>query len=465
LLIPMLPVAAWAPVWNGILNAAPAVFLLGFLVVIHELGHFIVAKRLGVPVERFSLGFGPRLAGWSVGGTDYCLSLFPLGGYVSMAKEEKGPDGQTVVTDFFSAQPWWKRCWIAVAGPGANLVAGFLTMVAVGLVGVAYDDYRAEVGRVPAGSVAAQLGFAARQTVVAVNDQEVASWRGFGERLDKARGDLRVTLREADGATRVVAVPAALRDSVGASLSPRIEPVIGSVSVGLPAYPAGLKEGDRILSVNGRPVEVWEDLTAIIHGSAGKPLALAVERAGRRFTAQVTPTAQEGGTGVIGISPPSIGTYVVRLAPHEAVVSAVPMTGNLITQTVRGLWMLVSRPAQAKDQMGGPLLIMQMSSQQAHKGWGHYLFLMGVISIAIMAFNLLPLPILDGGHVVLAVLERVRRRPLAQGFLTAYQRLGLALIGSLLVFILFNDVWRVAQRGRAISRGEAGRRPATEQTR
>jgi len=460
----LLPVAAWAPL-AGLWNLAPAIFLLSFLVVLHELGHFLVAKRLGVPVDRFSLGFGPRVVGLRAGGTDYCISLVPLGGYVSMAKEEPGPDGQPVVTDFFSVQAWWKRCLIAVAGPGANLVVGFLAMVVVGLVGVSYDDYRAELGRVPAGSVAAQLGFAPRQLVAAVDGKPVSTWRGFADRLDKAHGDARVTVRAAGGETREITVPSALRDSLQGELGPRIEPVIGSVAVGLPAYPAGLKEGDRILAIDGRPVEVWEDLTAIIHRSAGRPLALDVERGTRRFEARVTPTAQEGGTGVIGISPPSIGTYNVRLAPHEAVISAFPLTGTLIAQTVRGLWLLATRPIQAKDQMGGPLLIMQMSSQQARKGWGHYLFLMGVISIAIMAFNLLPLPVLDGGHILLAVLERVRRRPLAQGFLTAYQRLGLALIGSLLVFILFNDVWRVAQRGRAMSRGDAGGRDAVEQTR
>lgn len=467
--IPMMPVAAWVQALGGILSAAaPAIFLLSFLVVLHEFGHFLVAKRLRVPVDRFSVGFGPRVVGFKPGETDYCISLFPLGGYVSMAKEEKGPDGQSVVTDFFTVQAWWKRCLIAVAGPGANLIAGFLAMVAVGVVGVAYDDYLAELGPVPAGSAAAALGFAPHQRVVAVDGKPVATWKGFADRLEEARGDLRVTLRDPAGATREVAVPAALQDSVLGALSPHIEPVIGSVVVGLPAYPAGLKEGDRIVAVDGRPMELWEDLTKAIHGSVGKPLALTVERGGRRFVARVTPTPQRDGSrtiGIIGISPPRTGTYVVRLAPHEAVVNAFPLTGNLIAQTARGLWMLATRPVQAKDQMGGPLLIMQMSTQQARKGWGHYLFLMGVISIAIMAFNLLPLPILDGGHILLAVIEGLRRRPLAQGFLTVYQRLGLALIGSLLVFILFNDVWREAQRGRAMSRSERGGRSATEQKR
>jgi regulator of sigma E protease len=168
--------------------------------------------------------------------------------------------------------------------------------------------------------------------------------------------------------------------------------------------------------------------------------------------------------GIIGISPPRQGSYTVRTGLWESVRAAGPLTGRMVEQTFQGLWMLFSRPVQAKDQMGGPLLIMRMSSQQAQRGVADFLFLLGVISIAIMSFNLLPLPILDGGHVLLALLEGARQKPLAQGFLTAYQRLGLALIGSLIVFILFNDLWREAQRNRA-DRAEHGQAHSIEQDR
>jgi regulator of sigma E protease len=467
--IAILPAAALLGGLVNVLGAVgPAVFLLGFLVLFHEFGHFLVAKRLGVPVNRFSIGFGPRLFGLVVGETDYCVSLFPLGGYVSMAKEETGPDGQPVVVDLFTTQSWWKRVVISVAGPGANLVAGYLAMVAVGVVGVTYDDYRAELGPVAPHTVAAQLGFAPHESVRSVDGHPVVTWKNLTDRIQAARGDVSVLVRERTGATHSIVVPKALRDTVLATLSPRVEPVVGGVVVGLPAYPAGLKEGDRILAVNGRPVELWEDLTAVIHVSAGKPVDLRMRRGSRIFDVRVTPTPQQDGertVGVIGISPPRQATYVVRLTPWEALTNAGPLVWNLTVQTGRGLWMLATRPVQAKDQMGGPLLIMRMSSQQAKKGWGQYLFLMGVISIAIMAFNLLPLPILDGGHVLLALVEGARRRPLAQGFLTAYQRLGLALIGSLLVFILFNDVWREAQRGRAMSRSDRSEQQAGQPAR
>jgi regulator of sigma E protease len=441
----------------------PGLVVLSALVMFHEFGHFVLAKWLGVPVHKFSLGFGPRLFGVRLGETDYCVSLLPLGGYVSMAKEEKAADGQVTVVDHFTGQRWWKRAVIALGGPGANLLAAYVLMVVVGLVGVTFDDYRAEIGSVEAGSAAAALGFAPDQRIASIDGRPISSWKGFLDGVDNSRGTAAVEVHDAGGATHTVNVPEALADSVLGSVRVRIEPMVGSVAVGLPAYPAGLREGDRVRAVNGQPVTIWEDLTRLIHASPGKPVRLDVQRGNRVFSVTVRPTPQQMGErtiGVIGISPPRIGTYTVTMAPGEALRTAFPLVGTLVSQTTRGLWMLVARPKEAKDQMGGPLLIMRMSSQQAERGSADFLFFMAVISVAIMAFNLVPLPVLDGGHILIALLEGLRRKPLAQGFLTAYQRLGVALIGSLLVFILFNDVWREAQRGRAVSRGDRQTSPA-----
>jgi regulator of sigma E protease len=340
-------------------------------------------------------------------------------------------------------------------------------MVTVGLVGITFDDYRPELGVVEPGSLAAERGFASEQKLISVDGKPVKSWKGFVDGLAAAKDVARVQVRDLDGTEHEVAVPATGRDTILTSIGPRIDPVIGTVSAGLPGYPAGLRQGDRVLAVNGKPVRLWEQLTEVVHGSPGVPVTLKIERDGRAFDVSIKPTSQKLGDrviGIIGISPPRQSTYTVRTGPVESVKNAFPLTGRLVQQTFLGLWTLFSRPTQAKDQMGGPLLIMRMSSQQAARGVADFLFLMGVISIAIMAFNLLPLPVLDGGHLVLALLEGARRKPLAQGFLTAYQRLGLALIGSLLVFILFNDVWREAQRGRAVSR-ERGQAPADDRAR
>lgn len=436
----------------------PGIVVLSVLVLFHEFGHFVVAKRLGVPVVRFALGFGPRLFGVKIGETDYCVCLLPLGGFVSMATEEKGPDGEVIAIDHFTLQSWWKRAVIAVAGPGANLVAGYTAMVVVGLVGISFDDYRPDIGVVTPGSLAEKIGFAREQSLVDVDGTPVTSWKKFVDAVDASKGNAVVHVRDNAGVLHEVDVPQAQKDSVLGDVNPRIEPIVGTVSAGLPAYPAGIMVGDRIVAVNGKPVTLWEDLTSVIHASPGVPVKLRIRRGTREFDVSIKPSAQPMGDktiGIIGISPPRQGSYKVRSSFVESVKTAFPLTGRLIDQTFKGLWTLFSRPVQAKDQMGGPLLIMRMSSQTAERGFADFLFLLGVISIAIMAFNLLPLPVLDGGHLLLALLEGARQKPLAQGFLTAYQRLGLALIGSLLVFILFNDVWREAQRNRA-DRAEHG---------
>ena len=436
----------------------PGIVVLSVLVLFHEFGHFVVAKRLHVPVHRFSLGFGPRLFGVKIGETDYCVCLLPLGGYVSMASEEKGPDGQVVAVDHFTLQSWWKRAVIAAAGPGANLLAGYLAMVVVGFVGATFDDYRPNIGVVTPGSLAEKIGFGREQALVDVDGKPVTSWKKFYDAVQGTKANSVVHVRDAAGTVHEVLIPAARKDSVLTDLSPRIEPVVGTVSVGLPAYPAGIQTGDRVLAVNGKPVTLWEDLTNVIHASPGVPVTLTIRRGTNEFDVKIKPTSQTVGdqtVGIIGIMPPRQGSYTVRSGVWESIRQGFPRTGYLIDQTFRGLWTLFSRPTQAKDQMGGPLLIMRMSSQQAQRGFSDFLFLLGVISIAIMAFNALPLPVLDGGHLFLALIEGARQKPLAQGFLTAYQRLGLALIGSLIVFILFNDVWREAQRNRA-DRAEHG---------
>lgn len=453
--------AAWAPLEflsNLVVNWGPGIFLLSVLVVFHEFGHFVVAKRLNVPVNRFSLGFGPRLFGVKKGETDYCVSAFPLGGYVSMAGEKPGPDGEMVQVDHFGEAPWQQRTVIAIAGPVANLIAGYVLMVVVGFVGLTFDDYLPRFGPIEAESVAEGLGFETGQEIRDVDGRPVETWRGFVQEMLGASGDVEVGVVSADGVRKIVRVPEAQHEKVLESVSPLIEPLIGRVAVGFPAYSGGLQDGDRIVSVNGEKVVYWEDLTTLIHASPGKEVDLGMRRGDHDFEIQITPVAQQlnGRTvGVIGITPPRDGSYVFRPKPIDAVKDAFPLTGQLIKQTGAGLWMLASRPQQAKDQVGGPLLILRMSSQQAKRGLSDFLFMMGVISIAIMAFNLLPLPALDGGHVMLGLLEGIRRRPLAQGFLTAYQRLGLALIGFLLVFIIFNDFWREAKRGRAVSRGDS----------
>ena len=437
----------------------PGVLLLGILVFLHELGHFVVAKLLHVPVFRFSLGFGPALVKFQRGETAYQISALPLGGYVSMAEERKDAEGKPELVDRFSEEPWWKRVVIALAGPGANFVAGFLALILTGLVGVSVPDYDPVLGPVPQPSPAARYGLVEGTRLVAVEGQPVSSFQDFLARVERVPpgAPLHLSIQPPTGTRTDITLPPAERSKVFDDLAPPEAPsVVGSVVVGTPAYLAGLQVGDRVRLINGHPIARWSQLTDIVSKNPGKPLDFEVVRAGKIYHVKITPQgpptrgAWEGGR--IGIEAPRLHTYLVRSTLSDAVRQAWPLSMAIVRQTFQGLFAVVTRPFQSASSLGGPQMIMQIAGANAKRGVGDFIYILAVISFAIMAFNLLPLPVLDGGHIFLALIEAIRRRPAAEWFTMAYQRVGLVLIGSFLVFVLFNDLSRSLQHRAAVQR-------------
>jgi len=437
----------------------PGLFLLGSLVFLHELGHFLVAKWLRVPVYKFSLGFGPALFGFTRSETRYQISALPLGGYVSMAEETKDADGKDDLVDRFSEQSWWKRFVIALAGPGANFVTGYVALIVMALVGVQLPDFDPVLGPIAADSPAARAGLVEGTRIVRLGDAPVSSFRDFLTRAEAVPANRPVDfgLAGPDGSTRTLRVPAGEREGVLASLTPPEAPsVIGSVVLGNPAYGAGLAAADRIVAIDGQAVSRWRDLTTTITANAGKPLRFTVERAGRTFDVTITPQGPPSPGawvgGRIGIEAPRERSYLVRSSLSEAVAGAWPTTQVLVGQTFGGLRTLFLRPFQSAGSLGGPQMIVQIAGQSAKRGLGDFIYVLAAISFAIMAFNLIPLPILDGGHLFLALVEAVRRRPPAEWFTAVYQRVGLVVMGSFIVFVLFNDLSRSIQHRAAVQR-------------
>jgi regulator of sigma E protease len=437
----------------------PGILLLGILVFLHELGHFVAAKLLHVPVFKFSLGFGPSLLGKTVGETRYQISALPLGGYVSMAEERKNDAGDDELVDRFTEQPWWKRFLIALAGPVGNFITGFLALIVMGMVGVQLTDFDPVLGPTPADSKAASYGLVQGTTLTSVNDRPVASFQEFLAKAGDAKSSepLTIGVRAPDGAAKQVVLPPGERDDVVSSLTPpEIRPEIGSVIIGTPAYTAGLQQGDIVTAIDGKPMTRWQDLTGIVGSSSGKKLRFTIERAGRTFDTDITPQAQPnakpGEGGRIGIEAPRSRTYLVRSDLMGSIRAAGPLTIALCAQTFQGLGAVISRPFQSASSLGGPQMIVQIAGQNAKRGAGDFIYILAVISFAIMAFNLLPLPVLDGGHLFLALVEAVRRRPPAIAFTNAYQRVGLVLIGGFIAFVLFNDLSRSLQHRAAVER-------------
>jgi regulator of sigma E protease len=437
----------------------PGVVVLGLVIFVHELGHFLAAKARGVRVLAFSLGFGKRLWGFQRGETDYRIAIFPLGGYVQMAGDSPDEGGSMPSgREQFLSHPWAGRMLIAFAGPLANLVTAFLAMLVVGAVtGISIADFPNVLGALPDTSAAHGAGLREGDRVVALNGVPTPSWVAIfqaNERQPKDRPTV-LTVERAGARAEVVLEPQR-REPVLMSLT-RVQdpPVVGMVVAGMPAYKAGLREKDRVLAVNGRPVEVWSDLPEALRGQVDREVTLRVQRGTRVFDVSVVPISDGSGgdRGLIGIEAPRHDVFVVRYGALEVVPFAFWSTGQIVASVYGGLWMTLARPLYYREYMGGPLFIAQAASQQARRGLDALLQFFATINVAIMAFNLLPLPVLDGGHILLSLVEALRRRALSARAYLRFQKVGLVVLGTLFIIILANDPLRLLQRQRALERG------------
>jgi len=409
-----------------------------------------------VRVLRFSLGFGPAMWAFQRGETEYRLSWFPLGGYVQMAGDTPGEDGTMPERpDEFLSHPWYGRVAIAAAGPAANLVTAFLVMVGVGLIGVSYPDFPNMLGATPDSSVAAGYGLRAGDRIVAVGDTPVSSWVSIfltNSHVPETEG-VRVTAERQGKRFDIDLGPEAREPFFSSLRRPPDPPVVGGVVTGMPAYKAGLREGDRILAVNGEPVEVWDDLPLRLEGQVDRPVTITALRGSEAFTVTLKPIDPEGGgsgQGRIGIEAPRHDVYVERHSFVQSLQLGWYATGSLIQSVYGGMWLTITRPLYYREYLGGPLFIAQAAGEQAKRGFDSFLQFLAMINIAIMAFNLMPLPLLDGGHILLAFLQAIRQRTLSARAYMRFQQTGLIVIGALFIFILANDPLRLIQRQRAL---------------
>lgn len=422
------------------------IVVLGILVTAHELGHFLVAKALGIGVEKFSIGFPPKMFGFTRGETEYCISWIPLGGYVKLKGE--GPD--EVVEDpddpaLFSSRPPIQRAAVILAGPTMNLILAFIVMPLVFMVGMAVPAYLEDppmIGWVEPGSVADAAGIVPGDLILSVNGQETGTWELFSEKAAIA-GDktVEVELRDSAGVRTVkLDMSDSLNNTIG--IQPPMMPVIGSLTKGYPADKAGVKKGDRILSLGQLPVSHWSEMARIIHASPGKELTLRVLRGEEEVSFGVTPVLDEkSGRGLMGISPMS-KNIIRRFPMGEAVARGFERNVELLGLTFSFVWDLVSGQSSIKN-LGGPIMIFQVTGEAARAGLAQFLGFMAFLSLQLGVLNLFPIPVLDGGHLVFLTAEGVLGRPLGLRTREIAMRVGFFLLITLIIVISYNDLLRI----------------------
>jgi regulator of sigma E protease len=439
-----------------------AAVLLGVLIFVHEAGHFLLAKLLGVKVLKFSLGFGPKVLGRKFGETEYQISAVPLGGYVKMLGQSDTPQEEEAIPEHekpraYNFQPVWKRFFIVFSGPFFNLVFAAFVFVLIFMSGVPVP--LPDIGNVEAKSPAAAAGLMTGDRVVQINGRKVESWQEiYGTLKDNPGKPLLFMVKRNDRVVEAAVRPEKKVDknifgeekedwSIG--IEPLVYPEVGEVMKGSRAGESGLLKGDRILEIEGTALKTWQDMTTLIHASPEKPLRFKIRRAGQMMDVTVTPKketyktpdGEEKAIGLIGIKPAG-NDFIKKYGLAEAVSLGLKRTWDISELTVVSMVKLIQRVIPS-NTIGGPIMIFQMAGEQASLGALNFFTFMAVISINLGVLNLLPIPILDGGHILFLGIEAVRRRPLSENVIMIAQRVGLVLLLSLMAFAFYNDIVRL----------------------
>ena len=422
------------------------VFVIGVLVFVHELGHFLAARRIGVRVLVFSIGFGPKLLKVRPGDTEYCVSAIPLGGYVRMAGENT-EDRRTGAPDEFLSKTKWERFQVLIMGPAMNIVLAVVVMTFVLYQGVDMPLYESEppvVGTVAEGSAADRVGIRVGDRIVSVAGRVVETWEEMQlEVRPRADREIAVAVRNADGIRELQVTPDSQTSfELGdLGIGPVMRPQIRSVAAGQPAAAAGIEVGDVIAAVEGEAV-ASEELIKRINAHADRPLTLTVRRGETSRDVTVTP-ALVGDVGLIGVS---VSPYEVRsIDPGLFDAFGYSLQRNyewsgLIFQTLVGLFTAETSPRQ----LVGPVGIAQLSGGAAEIGFVALLSLMSMISLNLGILNLLPIPVLDGGHIAIIALEGVSRRNFSARVKERMLLFGFVALMMLMVTVIYNDLTRVA---------------------
>ena len=436
---------------------------LGILVTLHEYGHFWVARRCGVKVLRFSVGFGKPLFSWyDRHGTEFAVAAIPLGGYVKMLDEREGPVPEELKDQAFTSKPPSQRIAIAAAGPLANFLFAIFAYWLLSVVGV--TTVAPVVGDVTPGSVAERAGLQQGMEIHAVDGHRVTSWRDINMRLLERTGEQGlVTLEVSQNGSRGTVdgalngwrlsndAPNPLAEFGITPWRPAVPAVLGQVTSDGRATAAGLQSGDRIVAVDGEPVADWFALVDYIRNAPETDLELSIERDGMPLELTVRPAARtldDGqeigfvGAGVEAITWPDELLREVRYGPFAAIPNAVHETWADTRLTLVAIKKMVTG-LLSPTNLSGPITIARVAEASVSSGFEDFIRFLAYLSVSLGVLNLLPIPVLDGGHIVYYTIEAIRRKPVSEQVQALGLRIGMALILTLMVFALYNDLMRL----------------------
>jgi regulator of sigma E protease len=429
--------------WEGIVFA---IIGLGVIVLVHEWGHFVVARFFGVRVDVFSIGYGNRIFGWKRGDTDYRISVFPFGGYVRMAGENPAEE-RTGAPNEFLGKPRWQRLLIILAGPIMNGVLAFILLWGLYVVGMPIASYMhsaVEVAGVLPGSPAAKAGLKPGDKIVEINGTKISDWEQAGSDSVIVPGhDLNMQVNRAGSVIPLkISVPQNVSDAFSVLGYPQSRIIVDSISPGLPAAKAGLKPGDEIVSLDGAPAVGFEYMVDYLQKVGGKPIALVVQRGTQRIPMTMT---------LIYGDPDGLGKrWVVGFAHvldsiHESypVMDAAQQSWGQSTVFVKELTIVLGGLITGRvsiKQLAGPVGIVRMSTEAAKLGVPEFILFMAFLSVNLGFLNLLPIPILDGGHVLMLAIEGTLRRDLSLAVKERFVQVGLVFLLVVIGFVTYYDI-------------------------
>ncbi|HSP17458.1 MAG TPA: RIP metalloprotease RseP [Thermoanaerobaculia bacterium] len=424
-------------------NVLAFVLVLGFLIFAHESGHFVMAKLFRVRVLVFSFGFGRRLFGFQKGDTDYRVSLIPLGGYVRMAgdtPDEGGPIRTTGAPDEFLSKPKWQRFVILFAGPFVNVLIAIAFLAVLGMVGTEFRVVQPVIGEVMPNKPAARAGLLPGDRIIRVGGETIKDFDDLKLAITmNAETPLQVEYIR-NGEKHVTTMTPERETSeygpVGrAGIRPLFEPVIGRVITGSAAAEAGIQTGDRIISINGQAVHDMIQVDDVISKTPGAAMTLGLARGTSQYTVRFPTVKFDPSNPYRGFLPP---TEIRKLSLIPALRDSVEQNWKMLRYSFAAIARIFRSEGSVKE-LSGPISIARISGDMMRRGWMEVVALMAMISLQLGVMNLLPIPVLDGGHIAILLVEGAARRDLSLRAKERIQQLGFAVLAALMIVVLYND--------------------------